>query len=103
MYTHNMSTATLGGHGLGAKYALMASCYKSQNATGFFGIDYSPLNYNYHEFAHELKDAIKYLTTLDLKRVSRKQLIHLINENVKNQKLATKFINSLKHSKNEGL
>lgn len=29
MYTHQISTATLGGHGFGAKYALMASCYKS--------------------------------------------------------------------------
>ena len=52
MYENKIASATVGGHGLGAKTALLTSCYKPELVTGFFGLDYSPLNYQYHEFAH---------------------------------------------------
>lgn len=93
MYTHRISTATLGGHGFGAKYALMASCYKSENVSGFFGIDYSPLNYNYHSFAHELKAALNYLITINPEKLGRKQFISLIEQHIPNKKLALLFVN----------
>lgn len=37
MYEHKISTATIGGHGLGAKVALASACYHSSYFTGFFG------------------------------------------------------------------
>lgn len=58
MYSNKISTATLGGHGIGGKYALLASSWSSLNTTGYFGIDYSPLNYNYHDFAHTWKHVL---------------------------------------------
>lgn len=72
MYIHKVSTATLGGHGIGAKTALMASCFKPENVTGFFGLNYSPLNYNYFDFAHTLKSIIQELSEIDMHRSSRK-------------------------------
>jgi hypothetical protein len=47
MYVNQISSSTVGGHGLGARAALLSSIYKPENITGFFGINYSPLNYNY--------------------------------------------------------
>ena len=55
MYENKIGSATVGGHGLGAKNALLMACYNSDYVTGFFGLDYSPLDYQYHEFAHAQK------------------------------------------------
>ena len=41
--------ATLGGHGIGAKIALAASCYHFDKVTGYFGLDSSPMDQFYHE------------------------------------------------------
>ena len=36
---------------MGARAALLGGIYKPENITGFIGINYSPLNYNYYTFA----------------------------------------------------
>jgi len=48
MYKNKISTATVGGHGIGAKVALTAACFHSDRFTGFFGLDYTPVNYRYY-------------------------------------------------------
>jgi pimeloyl-ACP methyl ester carboxylesterase len=48
MYEQKISTATLGGHGIGGKVALAAACYHPQHVTGYFGIGSSPMNQFYH-------------------------------------------------------
>lgn len=47
MYEHQISMATLGGHGLGGKIALAAACHNLNRTTGYFGIDSSPMNQFY--------------------------------------------------------
>lgn len=49
MYEHKISMATLGGHGIGGKVALAASCYHFDKVTGYFGIDSTPMDQYYHE------------------------------------------------------
>jgi len=44
MYENKISTATLGGHGIGGKIALAVGCYHSDRVTGYFGIDTSPMD-----------------------------------------------------------
>lgn len=51
MYEHQISMATLGGHGLGAKIALAAASYNMSKTTGYFGISSSPMNQYYFEAA----------------------------------------------------
>ena len=82
MYTHNISTATLGGHGLGAKYALLASIYKPQNTTGYFALDYSPLNYNYFDFAHTWKQVVQDLSKLNLNKMGRNRIVQYLTDEV---------------------
>ena len=55
MYQNYISTASIGGHGLGGKAALLSSIYKPINITSYIGINYSPVNYNYYEFGKRFK------------------------------------------------
>jgi len=57
---------------LGAKNALLMGCYNLDTVTGFFGLDYSPLDYKYFEFAHSQRDFLSALIKLDFTKVSRK-------------------------------
>ena len=71
MYENKIGSATLGGHGLGAKFSLLLGCYRPELVTGFFGLNYSPLNYRYHSFAQEQKKILSSLSEMDLKKLNR--------------------------------
>lgn len=49
MYENKISTATLGGHGTGAKLALATGCYNPERVTGVFNLDGGPLDHRYYE------------------------------------------------------
>lgn len=51
MYEHQISMATLGGHGLGGKIALAAASHNMNKTTGYFGIATTPMNQYYFEAA----------------------------------------------------
>lgn len=68
MYNHKISTATVGGHGLGAKVALAAACYHSDRFTGFYGIDYTPVDYRYYEPFREIATYVQEMSKLNLKK-----------------------------------
>lgn len=51
MYEHQISMATLGGHGLGGKIALACASYNLNKTTGYFGIASTPMNQYYFEAA----------------------------------------------------
>lgn len=72
MYQNQISCATIGGHGMGARAALLSGIYKPQNMTGFFAFNYSPLNYNYFQFGKEWKKIIEKISKLNLKNLTRK-------------------------------
>lgn len=64
MYTHRITSATIGGHGLGAKNALLAGTYRSQLVTGLLAFDYAPQDYHYFEVAHAYRAIVKGLSEL---------------------------------------
>lgn len=68
MYEKRISMATLGGHGLGAKVALAASCYHFDKVTGYFGINSTPMDQYYHESVAELRGYLNFLQGLNTKR-----------------------------------
>lgn len=68
MYNHQISMATLGGHGIGGKIALAAGCYHFDKVTGVFGIDTTPMNQYYFEPFHELRRNLQSLRKTPLNR-----------------------------------
>lgn len=66
MYENQISTATLGGHGIGGKIALAAGCYYPERITGYIGLDTAPLDHRYHESYKELKNYVIALKTVNL-------------------------------------
>jgi len=47
MYEHQISMATIGGHGLGGKIALATACHHLNRTTGYLGIASTPMNQYY--------------------------------------------------------
>jgi pimeloyl-ACP methyl ester carboxylesterase len=68
MYENRISSATLGGHGLGGKVALAAACYHFDKTTGYFGFDTSPMDHYYHEATAEVRSHLEALRNVNLAR-----------------------------------
>lgn len=68
MYENKISTATIGGHGLGGKLALAVGCYHSERVTGVFCIDSAPLDHRYHEAFREFKNVVNEAHKVDLEK-----------------------------------
>ena len=87
MYSHKLTTATLGGHGLGAKNALLAGTYRSHLVTGILAFDYAPQDYKYFDVAHSYKAIADSLKHVELDGVSKSSINSKIDESVQNPKL----------------
>lgn len=81
MYDHKISTATLGGHGLGGKLALAVGCYHAERVTGVFCLDSSPMDQRYHESYKELKQVVLDASKLDLTK-SKAEIDKILKETV---------------------
>ncbi len=102
MYRNSISTACVGGHGLGARAALLGSIYKPQNITSYFALNYSPLNYNYFSFGSELKQLVKELGQLNLAKVSRKEFLDTVRNVTKSEHFIGLLDQNLKFDKTKG-
>lgn len=65
MYENKLSTATLGGHGIGGKLALAVGCYHPERVTGVFNLDGGPLDHRNYEAYQEMKDYVLALTNIN--------------------------------------
>lgn len=95
MYQHKISTATLAGHGFGAKLATAVGCYFPERVTGVVGIDGGPLDHRYHESFQEIRDNLQKLTQIDL-RGSRGDLDHALKRDIADPKWRAIFAQGLK-------
>lgn len=66
MYSNKISTATLGGHGVGGLLALKAATRHFDRFTGFFGLDFTPLDYNRFDAFNEVKKGALNLAQINL-------------------------------------
>lgn len=103
MYENEITSATVGGHGLGAKTALLTGCYKNEIVTGYFGFDYSPMDYKYFEFAHTYRHILNELSKIDMKSVNRNALFHKLSELVQSPKLLQLLKDKVSFQKGKGL
>lgn len=79
MYHHRISTATLGGHGVGGLIALKAATRHFDRFTGFFGLDFTPLDYNRFDAFHAVKRGLKNLAQINLHK-PRAAILHDISK-----------------------
>lgn len=98
MYNHKLTSATLGGHGLGAKNAMLAATYKSHLVTGVLAFDYAPQDYKYFELAHTYKAIVDGLKDVQLDGVARQQILNKIDEHVQSPKLNTLIKNAVRQT-----
>lgn len=102
MYENEISSATIGGHGLGAKTALLTGCYKSELITGYFGFDYSPMDYQYFEFAHTYRRILNEINGIDMKNSNRNVIFHKLSEIVQSPKVLQLLKERIKFQKGSG-
>lgn len=76
MWEHKISTATLAGHGLGAKLALATGCYHAERVTGVMALDSSPMNQSFVEAYRELNGYLQIVKDIDTSRSAN----HVTNE-----------------------
>lgn len=74
MYTNQITMATLGGHGMGAKTATLVGCYRPELVTGLLGLDYAPQSYQFFEFVAEIRKVITHLSKLNMERTTVNQV-----------------------------
>ena len=94
MYEHKISMATLGGHGIGGKVALAASCYHFDKVTGYFGINTTPMDQYYHEAFAEVRKNLNFLQGLNTKR-GYNAISHDLKNNILCPKWRALFQNTL--------
>lgn len=73
MDSQKLTTASLFGHGFGAKIASITGILKYHRITSVVGIDYSPMDYTNHDAYKELKLAVENAARIDLTQ-SREQI-----------------------------
>lgn len=103
MYNQKISTATVGGHGFGARYALQMACFRPDLTTGFVGVDYTPLDYNTFDLVHRIKESMRALGPLTSQmrggNMTRKQIDRYIEEHIEHGKMQALFKQNVTHVK----
>ena len=64
MDKNNITMATIGGHGFGAKVATATAINNMERFTGVVALDGGPLNHTYYEAYQELKS---YVSSIDFR------------------------------------
>ena len=68
MYENQISTAAVGGHGIGAKVALALGCYHGKYVHGYVGLDSAPVDHRIFESFQDIKNFVKFSKDLNLDR-----------------------------------
>ena len=101
MWQNKISTATLAGHGFGARTAMLTGCYSPHLITGICAIDYTPTDYSFFDVVWRLETAVKAISqiTNDMRQgnMSRAQINSFISENVEHPKMQALFKQNIKH------
>jgi len=105
MWANKISTATIAGHGFGARTAMILGCTSPELVTGIFAIDYTPMSYKKFDVVWRLKNALKALSVIqkDMKsgQMKRKDINKYIEDNVEHPKMQELFKQNVKHTGND--
>jgi pimeloyl-ACP methyl ester carboxylesterase len=97
MYQNKISTATLAGHGFGAKLATAVGCYFPEKVTGIFGIDGGPIDQRYHEAFQEFRGYLEKLNEIDV-RAPKNEIETVLKRDIQDPKWRAIFSQNLKNS-----
>ena len=68
MYYNRISTAAVGGHGVGGLLALKAATRHHTRVTGYIGIDTAPVNYNNYDAFQEVKASVEAVKDINVNK-----------------------------------
>ena len=91
MNDNQISLATIGGHGYGAKVAAATAINHMDRFTGLIQYEGGPLNHKYYEAYHELSDNIKFANSLNLNDHDVNSAFKAIDDNITCKKWAAIF------------
>jgi pimeloyl-ACP methyl ester carboxylesterase len=95
MWQNKISTATLAGHGFGARTAMLVGCNHSEIVTGIAAIDYTPMDYSKFDVTWKLQNAINSLSeiTKDMRegKMTRANINNYIDKNIEHPKMQALF------------
>ena len=96
MYQHRITMATVGGHGFGAKNAMVLGTYKPELVTGVLAYDYSPQDYTYFRSADKLRNVAKSLKQFGSKPFSKNSFDNILEEHIQCKKTQAVLRQNLK-------
>lgn len=82
MDENQITMATIGGHGFGAKVATATASLNLERFTGVMCLEGGPVDNRYHEAWHELSDNIKALAKIDITNMQKKDVEKAIDQHV---------------------
>ena len=105
MWQNKISTATLAGHGFGARTAMLFGCFRSEMVTGVAAIDYTPTDYTKFDVVWRLNTALNQLDQISKDMLSgkmtRNQVNKYIEDNVPHPKMQALFKQNVKFLGND--
>jgi pimeloyl-ACP methyl ester carboxylesterase len=99
MDTKRITTASLLGHGYGAKIAVQAGVLKYHRISSVVSLDYAPQDYTRHKAWLELKHAVELAADINLESKSREEVESSIKKGVSSHRLAKNLIANLEKDK----
>lgn len=91
----NITMATIGGHGFGAKVAAATANANNDRFTGVIQYEGGPLDHRYHEAYQELDSYVKFAAKMDLATMDGSQALRQIDQNISCRKWASIFKQNL--------
>lgn len=92
---HKITTASLLGHGFGAKVAVVTGILKYHRINSVVSLDYAPLDYTKHAAWLELKKAIEVAAMVDLTSKTKGEIVATLANAVPNKRLLAALISNL--------
>lgn len=95
MDQQEITMATFGGHGFGAKVALATAINNMERSTGVIQMDGGPLDHTNYEAYHELRDFVNIANDMNLKEFDYATAVRFLKENISCEKWASIFIQNI--------
>ena len=86
MDEHNITLATIGGHGFGAKVATATAINHMNRFTGVMCLDGGPLDHRYYEAYQELTSYIEIVRNIKIEELSPNDVVKKIYEQIHHKK-----------------
>lgn len=95
MDDHKITTATIGGHGFGAKVAAATAINHMDRFSGVIQLEGGPLDHKYHEAYQELDSYVKYAASIPIGDMEGGQALKAIDNGIPCKKWASIFKQNL--------